>query len=326
MEQKYKYLACARCSTFNQAKFIEDTMNGFTMQQTSFPFVCFIIDDASTDGEPEVIKNYLKEHFHEPYRTEETEYANIICANHKTNNNCAFVVLLLKYNHYSINKRKLPYLREWVEHIKYQALCEGDDYWVDDNKLQRQVEYMEKHEECTLCYSKANCFNQSHKQFVGTIGHEMKGFYDLLMRGNSIPTLTTLFRQSHITEYYDKVYMDQWLMGDYPLWLFLSSKGDLHFEAKETAVYRILESSASHFKTYESHKRFEDSVYNIRCLFADKCGVSKEDRNYIDNEYYKRLFNLAFEHNEYKTARDLFYRIKKKDVKIVVKYILSFIL
>ena len=50
-----KFKVCCRCFTFNQAKYITDTMDGFTMQQTSFPFVCTIVDDASTDGEQEVI-------------------------------------------------------------------------------------------------------------------------------------------------------------------------------------------------------------------------------------------------------------------------------
>ena len=58
-----KFKVCCMCFTFNQAKYITDAMNGFTMQQTSFPFVCTIVDDASTDGEQEVIKQYVDENF-----------------------------------------------------------------------------------------------------------------------------------------------------------------------------------------------------------------------------------------------------------------------
>ena len=57
----YKWMVRVRCMTFNHASYIEDAMNGFTIQQTDFPFVCTIIDDASTDGEQEVIKNYLQD-------------------------------------------------------------------------------------------------------------------------------------------------------------------------------------------------------------------------------------------------------------------------
>ena len=62
MEQM-DFLVCARCFTYNHAPYIEDAMNGFCMQQTHFPYVCVIVDDASTDGESEVIKNYLQTHF-----------------------------------------------------------------------------------------------------------------------------------------------------------------------------------------------------------------------------------------------------------------------
>ncbi len=56
---KDKWQVCVKCFTYNHASYIEDAMNGFTMQQTNFPFVCTIVDDASTDGEQDVIKKYL---------------------------------------------------------------------------------------------------------------------------------------------------------------------------------------------------------------------------------------------------------------------------
>ena len=59
----YQFKVYVWCNTFNQASYIKDTMEGFCIQQTHFPFVCLIMDDASTDGEPEVIKQYLNDHF-----------------------------------------------------------------------------------------------------------------------------------------------------------------------------------------------------------------------------------------------------------------------
>lgn len=56
---KINYKVQARCLTYNQAKYIEDALNGFAMQQTNFPFVCLVIDDCSTDGEQEVIKSWM---------------------------------------------------------------------------------------------------------------------------------------------------------------------------------------------------------------------------------------------------------------------------
>ena len=55
-DSAYKYMVCTRCFTFNHAPYIVDAMNGFVMQETTFPVITIIVDDASTDGEPEVIR------------------------------------------------------------------------------------------------------------------------------------------------------------------------------------------------------------------------------------------------------------------------------
>lgn len=87
-----KFKVIVRCFTFNQSRYIEETMNGFTMQQTNFPYVCCIVDDASTDGEQQVIIEYIKEYFDitdtaVAYQ-KETDYAHVVYAQHKINKNC----------------------------------------------------------------------------------------------------------------------------------------------------------------------------------------------------------------------------------------------
>lgn len=163
VEQDYKYMVVTRCFTFNHAPYIVDAMNGFTMQETTFPVITLIVDDASTDGEPEIIKKYLADHFQTPYRTEETDDYHLICANHKTNSNSTFVVFLLKYNHYSINKSKYIYFKEWLGKSKYIALCEGDDYWICTDKIQSQVNYLEFHTDSSLCTHRIRRFDQDSK-------------------------------------------------------------------------------------------------------------------------------------------------------------------
>lgn len=166
------------CATFNHVNYITDAMNGFTMQETNFPFVCTILDDASTDGEQEVIKNYLQEYFDledkSVVRNEETDDYVLTFAQHKTNKNCFFAVLYLKYNHYSIKKSKDQHIKEWLDVIKYIAICEGDDYWTNPKKLQMQFDALEAHPECSYC---ATGF------IVSTIGQEDK---DLTIYSNNI--------------------------------------------------------------------------------------------------------------------------------------------
>lgn len=150
-----KFLVCVNCMTYNQKEYITDAMNGFVMQRTTFPFLCVITDDASTDGEPEVIKNYLDGNFDRQdiglSTPDETDEYLRIYARHRENKNCYFCVLLLKYNHYSVGKAKHGSIAELLSPIGYIALCEGDDYWTDPRKLQRQVDFLEGHPDYSLC-------------------------------------------------------------------------------------------------------------------------------------------------------------------------------
>ena len=160
-EMNFKVLV--RCFTFNQSKYVLRTLNGFTMQQTNFPYVCCIVDDASTEGEQDVLKDYFKENFdlseNSYYGEEETDYANICYAQHKQNKNCFFVLYLLKYNHYSIKKDKMGYLDKWYRHVLYEAMCEGDDYWFYPHKLQKQSDALDEHPECTIAFNRINVVN-----------------------------------------------------------------------------------------------------------------------------------------------------------------------
>lgn len=157
-----KFKVCCRCFTFNQAKYITDAMNGFTMQQTSFPYVCTIVDDASTDGEQDVIRKYVEDNFDFSEGSvafhKETDYAHITYAQHKTNKNCFFAVLYLKENHYSQRKPKMGYLSEWRDMCEYEALCEGDDWWISAEKLQKQYDILENHQELDMCACGTACY------------------------------------------------------------------------------------------------------------------------------------------------------------------------
>lgn len=299
MEQEYKYMVCTRCFTFNHAPYIVDAMNGFTMQETSFPVITLIVDDASTDGEPEVIRQYLSEHFQSPYRVEETEYANIICAKHKTNSNCDFVVFLLKYNHYSIKKTKMPYLSEWLDNAKYHALCEGDDYWIEPKKLQKQVDFLETHPNVGLVHAKAKVFNQTCHSFRGYCGEPNGDFNQILLR-NPIATLTVCFR-SVLSQQYTKEQSawntSEWKMGDYPMWLYIASKHDLYFIDEAMAVYRANEGSASRPIDIDKKLKFLESTKSIRLFFCERYGTSTS-KTLIEQDYEESCIKAAIAYKE----------------------------
>lgn len=163
-----KYRVFVRCFTYNQAEFIVETMNGFTIQQTDFPFICCIVDDASTDGEQEVIRNYVNDNFDMSegscYFERMTDFASITYAQHKTNHNCYFAVLYLKENHYG-KKSKLPYLSEWTNGVEYTAACEGDDYWTSPNKLQKCVLFLDQHKNYSLVCHRFKVYHNEKRVF-----------------------------------------------------------------------------------------------------------------------------------------------------------------
>lgn len=245
-----QYMVSVKCITFNHARFIKDAMDGFTIQKTDFPFVCVIIDDASTDGEPEIIRKYLSDNFDlegsEFARKDETDNYYLIFARHKTNLNCYFAILFLKENHYR-KKSKDTYIKEWVENSKYIALCEGDDYWTDPLKLQKQVDFLESHPDYSMC-----CTNVEYLHRDGSVTRPLyrchftldsKDLYieDIIMEGGAyICTPSILIRTNIVKELNYKNREKSLHVGDYPLQIYAAYKGKVRMLKDISAIYRYL--------------------------------------------------------------------------------------
>ena len=320
-EKQYRWMVCTRCVTFNQAPYIEDAMNGFTMQQTTFPFVCTIIDDASTDGEPEVIRQYLQEHFDLEDKSvalnKETDDYVLCFARHKENRNCHFAVLWLKYNHYSRHKSITPYIAAWKENSKYYALCEGDDYWTSPQKLQQQVLFLEQHDDYVMSYSQAEV--RSGDDMVGLRKFKTCDFESIVCF-NGITTLTVLFREELRERYNEEVVPiapGDWLMGDYPIWLYLSLKGRIHYIAEPLGVYRLLPESVSHSKDFQKSLDFADNVCQVRLFFMDYAeritGVRNAKlRKKVAVENMKRMLSVYYSFNDFAGAKNYLKGNRKK--------------
>jgi len=289
------FLTVIHCMTFNHALYIEEAMNGFCMQQTTFPFLSIICDDASIDGEQIVIKRYLIEHFDDSaisrYQEWEDDEAFYIYARHRKNSNCFFLVILLKENYYSQNKDKTPLYEDWMNCTKYIAICEGDDYWISPNKLQKQVEVLENNENVGLVFHPVHTYLQERKSML--LGWGRATDFEQCLIANTIPTLSTCFRKELQDCYIKDIGLSHgWLMGDYPLWLYILA----HFRSvcleERMGVYRELEQSASHFKDMGKAIRFSMSMYQIRVFFATKYDRSDLFREFKINELCA-LFNIS---------------------------------
>lgn len=238
------FLVCVRSLTFNHKDYITDALNGFVMQETNFPYVVCVIDDASTDGTQDVIRQYVNQQFaiddSKIAYERETDYAYITYAQHKINVNCFIVIHYLKYNHYQIGKKKVPYLSEWREDVKYEALCEGDDYWTDPLKLQKQVDILENNDSYGCVYTgyKTVDVNSIDCYFAPSMHHQLRSFtgdiFSALIYGNFPQTLTILYRR----ELLDTVFLPPFEI-DYGLFIKCALQKDFYFIPSITGAYRI---------------------------------------------------------------------------------------
>lgn len=293
MVENMKYEVCVRCMTFNQAKYITETMNGFVIQKTNFPFVCCIIDDASTDGEQEVIMKYVYENFVIIETScHETEYAKIYYAQHNTNKNCFFAVYLLNENHYSnpekFRGKKYEYIKKYREASEYEAVCEGDDYWTSPNKLQIQVDFLNQNKDYVMVHTDFDLVEgvRSHYKEIYENGDYLpRGIYN---NGFDVGTMTVLYRR----EVYDRIpkYFNEknWMMGDKPLWYELAHEGKIKYIPQVTAKYRVLTYSASHSKDLNRQLQFIEDGIEITKFYADKFNIQLTT-DFKDKAYYVKV-------------------------------------
>ena len=268
-------LVSIKCMTFNHENYITQCIDGFLMQKTNFPFEILIHDDCSTDKTESIVRDY------------EAKFPKIIKGIYETENQwkkgCGA-------HHTKIDAAIKG---------KYIAICEGDDYWIDENKLQMQVDFLENNPEYGMCYTKAKPYNQDEQKFhKKTIGSSFHDFKDLLVNGNRVPTLTTVYRKDLLDKYQQEIQPSNkgWLMGDYPMWLYFSHECKVKFFDIVTAVYRVLENSASHSVDVEKVIKFKICFRDIQHFFCERYGISA---SLLLNEEIKisQYFNYALYRN-----------------------------
>ena len=205
------------CSTYNHGLYISQCLDGFLMQKTNFPFEILIHDDASTDNTPDIIREY--EHNHPQ----------------------VIRPIYQKENKYS--KKEDIFAKYQCSRVrgKYIAICEGDDYWIDPLKLQKQIDFLENNPDYGMIYTTSKVYNQKEGKIEEEIiGREFNGYIELLS-GNCIPTLTSCIRSALVMEYLKEVEpkSKNWLMGDYPMWLWISYYHKIKFLPSDVIIDKL---------------------------------------------------------------------------------------
>lgn len=238
------------CITYNHEPYIRQCLDGFMMQKTTFPFEVLIHDDASTDGTADIIREY------------EIKYPDIVKPIYQKENQYSKGIAISRTYNYPRAKGK------------YIALCEGDDYWIDPLKLQKQVDFLEKHPEYVLVYTNAEKVNSKSKR---VLRNSLKGYSGnitkyLFYKGNPVITATTCFRRQYLLEYQEEIKQIPFKMkmGDLPLWIYLSLQGKFKYLNDRTTAYRVLQESASHSKSKEKVVSFILNTKDIFVYFNDR--------------------------------------------------------
>lgn len=212
MNKKNDILLSVCMVSYNQEQYVREALDSVLMQKVNFPIEIIISDDCSKDATPQILQEYA------------TAHPDVVKP------------ILGKQNvGYPNNQRRSLEAAQG----KYIALCDSDDYWTDPYKLQKQVDYMESHPECAICFHNVMHVYDGHPEARSLLNPlyfpSDLTIEDVIMRKWFLPTNSEIFRREYLSfpDWYDSV-----LHIDYVLNLLISQHGSLHYMHDVMAVYR----------------------------------------------------------------------------------------
>lgn len=217
MENRDQLMVSIQCLVYNHEPYLRQCLDGIVMQKTNFRFEAIVHDDCSADGSRKIIEEYA------------AKYPDIIKPIYETEN---------QYSKHDGSLRRIVYAQLQG---KYIAICEGDDYWIDQNKLQKQVDVLEAEPDCSFCYTGFINVNENGQEIrranyehLMDVSHSGDILIDLL-DGNFIMTCTTCFRRDVIMS---ELNAEVPCKYDYSLFLTASVLGKANYIPLKTAAYR----------------------------------------------------------------------------------------
>ena len=285
-----------RCTVYNHEPYLRQCLDGFVKQQTNFKFEAFVHDDASTDGSAAIISDYAK------------RYPDIIKP------------LIEKENLYSKRDGSFVKMTYSREHLvgKYIALCEGDDYWTDPLKLQKQVDYLEAHPECSMVFGNAIEHWDDNRKPDRLFSNIIDRDYDPVEMSEKwiVPTASIVFRASIMDSSLFTVFESNLkinLAGDLPLCLICGASGTIHGFPDVFGVYRKQANGFMLSMQAEQRMALGDHRIEIYKVFGKK--YKNTTIQVAMTQYRLALSYAKMEHN-----RRAWFKALWKSVSIRIRY------
>lgn len=274
--------------TYNHEKYIAQAIESVLKQKTDFPFELVIGEDCSTDGTRAIIEAYAQRYPDQIKVVTSAANVGALANNIRTAKAC---------------------------NGKYMATLEGDDFWNDELKLQKQVNFLESNAEFGLVHSDVNHLNEKNGTLVENYNstnqlHIPEGniFEELLNPEKYIiKTPTALFRKELFDKYvdYEIVKKKGWVIADLFTWLSMARFTKFKYFSQALATYRVLGNSASNTDDYRKKLKLHKAVYGIRFYFIDKYPGNNVMLDKIKKQYVSTMLFDAFKIPDRKLSSEI---------------------
>ena len=256
-----KTLVSILCATFNQKDYIAQCIEGFLIQKVNFPIEIIIHDDASTDGTADIIRKY------------ESEHPDLIKGIYQAENQYSQKIKIWKNFIYPAAQGK------------YFAECEGDDYWSDPNKMQKQLDFLEANPDYSACIHRCKKYNCKTNSFESSFPETKQEcdftLKDLILGGGGFWGSNTIMCRRDFLPDYNEDFWKLSPVSDFPMSLSLASRGKIHYFPEEMSVYRVFAKGS-----WSSQTMLGPEAYKKRNTHISKMRESlKAFDEYTDKKY-----------------------------------------
>ena len=276
--------------TYNQEQYIRQCIESILTQETDFPFEIIIGEDCGTDSTRDICIEYQQK-------------------------NPEKICLLLQEHNQGLIKNYRDVLS--LCRGKYIAQCAGDDYWIDNLKIQKQAKLLSSRSEVVLVRTAGLQYNENTNQFKPWVNYciDQEDVFEYSIQNNIVNAPSVMFK-TLILKFIDfnefekrKLFIEDW-----PMWTIFASKGKFAFLPDQTCVYRISDKGLSH--NIEKYIDFNIGISNVRKyfydLFPEKCHYDENEN--LDFICIKKI-RLAYLKHDFKLANSLSKEILTEEYK-----------